>query len=89
MGFLNDLFGDEAARDRAMAQGFEDYRDSMSSYLTEFEDRMLATIADVRTAEQADIRHSAIINLIAISSLYIVLQTSEHAHLVFQIGSKN
>jgi hypothetical protein len=55
MGFLNDLFGDEAARDRAMAQGFEQYRDSMSTYLTEFEDRFLNTIADVQAAEQADI----------------------------------
>ncbi len=55
MGFLNDLFGDEAARDRALAQGFEQYRDSMSTYLTEFEDRFLNTIADVQAAEQADI----------------------------------
>lgn len=55
MGFLNDLFGDEAARDRALARGFEQYRDSMSTYLTEFEDRMLANIADVRAAEQVDI----------------------------------
>lgn len=55
MGFLNDLFGDEAARDRAMAQGFEQYRDSMSTYLTEFEERFLNTIADVQAAEQEDI----------------------------------
>ena len=50
MGFLNDLFGDEKKRDRAMREAFEQYKASMGMYLEEFENRMLSTIGDVQAA---------------------------------------
>ena len=54
MGFLSDLFGDEADRDAAMARTLGQYRSEMGRYISSFQMSFAGIIRDLRAEREAD-----------------------------------
>ena len=54
MGFLSDLFGDEADRDAAMARTLAQYRSEMGRYISSFQMSAAGIIRDLESERSAD-----------------------------------
>lgn len=54
MGFLSDLFGDEADRDAAMARTLAQYRNEMQSYIGQFQASFAGIVRDLESERSAD-----------------------------------